>query len=394
MDFQTYWLLALPFFFGLGWLAARVDIRHLLSESRTLPASYFKGLNFLLNEQPDKAIEAFIEVARAEQQTIELQFALGGMFRRRGEVDRATRLHQSLVERTDLTVQQRTDALYELALDFLKAGLLDRAAPLFDKLKESDHEEAALRHLLDIHVTEKDWLQAIAASLTLEHKTGEDHRSERGHFYCELAILSYSRSQFEEAQQFLDQALTTHKNCLRARVLQGQWAMNDAKFSEACQIWQQLEQPDPDYLFLVAKPMVDCLRQLNRSTEALTLLESWLSRYPSLDLLAVTFQTALEIRGENYAHALTRQELARHPSLGALEKYFESQVVMAPVEQREEWQRMRDIVHGQFERLAYYQCHHCGFKARSFHWHCPACGQWDSYPPRRQVEQDLQPRVN
>ena len=147
MDFQVYWLLALPVFFGLGWLAARVDIRHLLTESRALPASYFKGLNLLLNEQPDKAIESFIEVARAEQQTVELQFALGGLFRRRGEVDRATRMHQNLVERTDLGPQQRTEALYELALDFLKAGLLDRAEPLFEKLKDSDYEESALHHL-------------------------------------------------------------------------------------------------------------------------------------------------------------------------------------------------------------------------------------------------------
>ena len=127
MDFQAYWLLVIPVFFGLGWLAARVDIRHLLTESRALPASYFKGLNFLLNEQTDKAIESFIEVAQTDQQTVELQFALGGLFRRRGEVDRATRMHQSLVERSDLSVEQKAQALYELAQDYLKAGLLDRA---------------------------------------------------------------------------------------------------------------------------------------------------------------------------------------------------------------------------------------------------------------------------
>lgn len=394
MDFQTYWLLALPGFFGLGWLAARIDIRHLLSESRTLPASYFKGLNFLLNEQPDKAIEAFIEVARAEQQTIELQFALGGLFRRRGEVDRATRMHQSLVDRSDLTNSQRTEALYELALDYLKAGLLDRAAPLFDKLKDSDHESEALRHLLDIHVTEKDWAQAIVAAQILERRTGEDRRADIAHFYCEQAIMAYTRSQFDEARQHLEQALLGHKNCIRARYLQGEWAMKSGHYAEACQIWQELESRDPDYLFLVARPLVECLRHLNQLLAAVTLLQNWLARYPSLDLLAVAFQTTLEVHGEEQAHTLVKLELERHPSLGALEKYLESQLVMAPVEQREEWQRMRDIVHGQFERLAYYQCRQCGFKARSFHWHCPACSHWDSYPARRQVEPDLQPRVS
>ena len=153
MNFESYWLLVLPVFFGLGWLAARVDIRHLLTESRALPASYFKGLNFLLNEQPDKAIEAFIEVARADQQTIELHFALGSLFRRRGEVDRATRMHQNLVDRSDLGSDQRTAALHELAQDYLKAGLLDRAEAIFKDLRKTVFSEAALRFLLDIYVS-------------------------------------------------------------------------------------------------------------------------------------------------------------------------------------------------------------------------------------------------
>jgi len=161
MEIEYWWLLALPLFFAMGWLAARIDIKHLLTESRALPRSYFKGLNFLLNEQPDKAIEAFIEVVKVEPQTIELHFALGSLFRRRGEVERAIRMHQNLVERDDLPEQQKLDALYELAQDYLKAGLLDRAEELFARLKGTTHSEAALRYLLDIYEQEKDWLKAI-----------------------------------------------------------------------------------------------------------------------------------------------------------------------------------------------------------------------------------------
>ena len=132
MEFEFWWLLlGFPLFFALGWLAARIDIKQLLSESRALPPSYFKGLNFLLNEQPDKAIEAFIEVVKVDPQTVELHFALGSLFRRRGEVERAIRMHQNLVERADLGTEQRVTALYELAQDYLKAGLLDRAEELF-----------------------------------------------------------------------------------------------------------------------------------------------------------------------------------------------------------------------------------------------------------------------
>src|ERR1043166_8559328 len=151
MEFEYWWLLAFPLFFGLGWLAARIDIKQLVSESRALPVSYFRGLNFLLNEPPDKAIEAFIEVVKVNPQTVELHFALGSLFRRRGEVERAIRMHQNLVERIDLEQEQRLMALFELAQDYLKAGLLDRAEELFAKLAGTRFDEAALKFLLDIY---------------------------------------------------------------------------------------------------------------------------------------------------------------------------------------------------------------------------------------------------
>src|ERR1700681_5053077 len=126
MEFEFWWLLAFPLFFSLGWLAARIDIKHLVSESRSLPRSYFKGLNFLLNEQPDKAIEAFIEVVKVDPQTIDLHFALGNLFRRQGEIDRAIRMHQNLLDRPDLPPDKRETAVFELAQDFHRAALLDR----------------------------------------------------------------------------------------------------------------------------------------------------------------------------------------------------------------------------------------------------------------------------
>ena len=187
MDFEYWWLLALPLFFALGWFAARIDIKQLVSESRALPTSYFKGLNFLLNEQPDKAIEAFIEVVKVDPQTVELHFALGSLFRRRGEVDRAIRMHQNLVERTDLQEEQKLTALFELAQDYLKAGLLDRAEELFLKLEGTTHAEAALNFLLEIYEQEKDWQKAIDIAQKLESVTGRSHQKEIANFFCELA---------------------------------------------------------------------------------------------------------------------------------------------------------------------------------------------------------------
>ena len=148
MEFEYWWLLGFPLFFGLGWLAARIDIRHLVYQSRALPRSYFKGLNFLLNEQPDKAIESFIEVVKVDPETVELHFALGSLFRRRGEYERAIRMHQNLIERPDLGAEQKTAALFELAQDYLKAGILDRAEELFVRLENGAHTREARRYLL------------------------------------------------------------------------------------------------------------------------------------------------------------------------------------------------------------------------------------------------------
>src|SRR5438874_8357406 len=151
VEFEYWWLLGLPLFFGLGWIAARIDIKQIVTESRALPRSYFKGLNFLLNEQPDKAIEAFIEVVKVDPETIELHFALGSLFRRRGEYDRAIRMHQNLLERANLAAEQKLEALAELGEDYLKAGILDRAEEVFRQLEKTDFSAKAKTHLLEIY---------------------------------------------------------------------------------------------------------------------------------------------------------------------------------------------------------------------------------------------------
>src|SRR5215207_3269686 len=226
MDLEYWWLLALPLFFALGWMAARIDIRQVVSESRTLPTSYFKGLNFLLNEQPDKAIEAFIEAVKVDPQTVELHFALGSLFRRRGEIERAIRMHQNLVERPDLQDDQKRAALFELAQDYLKAGLLDRAEELFLKLEGTTHAETALKFLLEIYQQEKDWQKAIGIAEKLENVTGQSHQKEIANFYCELAGIEMMHSRPERARPYLDTALTHHRLCVRANMLLGDLEMS------------------------------------------------------------------------------------------------------------------------------------------------------------------------
>src|SRR5512147_2694355 len=188
MDFELWWLLPIPaLFFALGWAAARIDLKHLLKEARALPRSYFKGLNFLLNEQPNKAIEAFLEAARVDPETIDLHFALGSLFRRRGETDRAIRVHQNLVEREGLRDDQRLHALAELGHDYLKAGLLDRAEDIFLKLRGTERDEEALRALLEIFQQEKEWLKAIEIAEAMPDHSDHLWQKDIAEFRCELA---------------------------------------------------------------------------------------------------------------------------------------------------------------------------------------------------------------
>ncbi|MGD9951346.1 MAG: lipopolysaccharide assembly protein LapB [Burkholderiales bacterium] len=392
MEFEYWWLLALPLFFGLGWLAARIDIRHLVSESRALPRSYFKGLNFLLNEQPDKAIESFIEVVKVDPQTVELHFALGSLFRRRGEYDRAIRMHQNLVERADLAAEQKTAALFELAQDYLKAGILDRAEELFARLDAGPHALDARRHLLEIFEQEKDWPRAIDMARRLERDSGGSRALEISQFLCELAATEATHSRPDAARRHLEAALEANRKSVRASLLLGDLEQAAGNLEAAIAHWQRVESQDPAYLALVAQRLLDAYRAHDRLEEGLRLLSGYLERYPSLDLLDTVFQHTLEARGAEAAYKLVRDELRRNPTLLGLDRLLEAQIVAdAHPERRRDLELVRNLVHSHTRRLARYRCEACGFKARQFHWHCPACGGWETYPPRRTEEFDLAP---
>ena len=389
MEIEFWWLLALPLFFSLGWIAARIDIKQLLLESRALPISYFKGLNFLLNEQPDKAIEAFIEVVKVDPQTVELHFALGNLFRRRGEVERAIRMHQNLAERADLGQDQKLNAKFELAKDYLKAGLLDRAEELFSKLQSTPHAEAASKHLLEIYQQEKDWLKAIQIAQQLDKITNQSHQKEIANFYCELAANEITHSRPQNARPHLDAALAVHRKCVRATILIGDLEMLEKRYETAIEAWKRIETQNPVYLSLVAEKLLNAYRHLDKPDEGLQLLRGYLSNYPSLDLLNVVFQATLTRQGAEPAYQLVRFEMKRAPTLLGLDKLLEAQLLEAPLERRHDLELMKNLVHSHTRSLAMYRCENCGFRARQFYWHCLACGGWETYPPRSTEEDEL-----
>ncbi|HSM99322.1 MAG TPA: lipopolysaccharide assembly protein LapB [Gallionella sp.] len=386
MEFQLWMLLIFPLFFGMGWLAARIDIKDLLSESSVLPHSYFQGLNFLLNEQQDKAIEAFIEVVKVDPQTVELHFALGSLFRRRGEVDRALRMHHNLVDRADLDDEKRQQAIFELAQDYLKAGILDRAESLFNELERTSYAKQSLEFLLELFQKEHDWLKAIEVSQRLAKLSGQSYSKQAAFFYCELASVEAAGDDLVAAREHLRQALQADPHAVRATMMLGDLLAGEGRHEEAIDNWKAIEAQDAQYLPLVAERLLNSYRSLNREMDGMALLREYLSKYHSLDLMNVVFAGVLKNEGPAAAYQLVRDELERTPTLLGLDKLLEARLLEVPAAMRADVELVKDLVHKRTRNLATYQCAHCGFKARQFYWHCPACQAWGSYSPRRGEE--------
>lgn len=391
MEIELWWLLALPLFFALGWLAARIDIRQVVHESRALPRSYLSGLNFLLNEQPDKAIDSFVEAVRIDPQTAELHFALGSLFRRRGETDRAIRMHQLLVDREDITEEQRLQALGELGQDFLKAGLLDRAETVFLKLKDTRVDEVAANYLLEIYQQEKEWGKAIDIANGLSEHESVHWQREVSNFHCELAIQALADSRFDAVESHIQQALAISRKCVRASLVLGDLRAARGRDEEALEAWKRIESQDPVYLSLAAQRILDAYGRLGKVEQGHLLLRSWLERHPSLDLLDELFHWEIEKVGPSAAYELVREELRRNPTLLGLDKLLEAALLTAPPSYRNDIELVKQLIHSHTRRVARYRCDACGFKARQFYWRCPACGGWETYPPRRTEEFDLTP---
>ena len=383
MDLDFWWLLAITVAFAFGWATSRYDLKNLLSESANLPRSYFRGLNFLLNEQPDKAIDAFIEVAKLDPETVELHFALGNLFRRRGETDRAIRVHQNLLSRTDLPVNERDHALYELGQDFLKAGLLDRAEEAFHKLADGYYALGAQRALLTIYEIEKDWNKSIATAKRIEAMGAGSLDTEIAQFHCELAQDALQRKDAAAATEQLRLALVANPQNVRATILSGDAAAAAGDHAAAIDYWKRVEAQNPAYLPLVADKLMKSYAALDRMAEGAALLMDYVDRYPSNDLLDIAYRHIAGLRGQEAAHALARAEMEKSPNLSGMLHLLDAQIATADEPRRKELEMMRALIRQRTKNLPRYTCQNCGFRARLFYWQCPGCSGWETYAPRR-----------
>jgi lipopolysaccharide assembly protein B len=390
VEFEYWWLLILPLFFTLGWIAARVDIKQLIAESTSLPATYFKGLNLLIADQYHKAVDAFSEALYLNKDSLELHFVLGSLFRRTGETDRAIHLHMNLLENYELTEQQSTSIKVELAQDYFKAGLYDRAEELFLALRHTRYEQAALRHLLEIYVKEREWSQAITIAIELEGSSGISYRKEIAQYYCELAVNAIIQQDWQNAKGHLAQALDANKNCVRANVLLGDMAAQQEDHAAAIAFWKRIEMQDPEYLGLVAQKMLKSYAALHEGDgliagnmskglkEGLDQLSHYLESYQLSSMMSVLYEATLQAEGADTAAKLARNELIRKPSLKSLDQLLQARAMLE--DEQHDLQLMQQTVRNAIGDRAAYYCDQCGFRAKQYHWQCPACNAWESLP--------------
>ncbi|CAM4143830.1 lipopolysaccharide assembly protein LapB [Bordetella muralis] len=407
MDFEPWWLIFVPVLFALGWLAARFDFRQMLRETRTLPDSYFKGLNFLLNEQPDRAIDAFVEVAKLDPETTELHFALGSLFRRRGEMERAIRVHQSLLSRSDLPEAEREHAQHELAHDFLKAGMLDRAESAFEQLKDTRYALPALRSLIRIYESEHDWPRAIEAVKTLQGLVDEPV-PQIVHYYCEQAQMALAAKPFDAdaAHTALDAADHAAKQAgqgesaskaakVRTAMLRARLAQLEGDLKRERMYLESILADAPEFAGQVAEQLLANYRNAGQVAEGLDVLQKQYARYASLDLFNVVFRELRVQQGAAPAWAFARGALRHHPSLLGLDRLLEAELSSTDGSQQDQEQGpvrgadlslLRSLIHKHTQRLDRYACRTCGFQARRYYWQCPGCNGWETYAPRRLEE--------
>jgi len=374
------WLfLLLPIAALSGWLSARRHYKKRYDPVHgTLSPEYFEGLNYLLNEQPDKAIDVFIRLLEVNSETVETHLALANLFRRRGETERAIRIHQNLIARPTLKPAQRDQALIELGLDYMSAGVLDRAELLFLELLNTPTPPSdAYRHLLGIYQQERQWQKAIDMAKKLQSQDPKKRGAEIAQFYCELAEEALNKGS-QQVLSLLKQANQFDPNCVRATLLKANLHIKAGNHNQALKSLERIEQQDPHYIPEALPLLKTCYQKLNKLPRFTTWLKSILARHPSMISAHLMLTQVIEIQeGIEQAQHYLQQQLAQNPSIEGLHTLLSLGTISNPV--------LVLLVHDVTEQILKherrYLCQHCGFSGKTMHWHCPGCQQWSTIRP-------------
>jgi lipopolysaccharide biosynthesis regulator YciM len=376
---------------GIGWLLGRRSHSAVASPPE-LPSQYYKGLNYLLDGRPDGAIDAFITALEVNSETLETHIALGNLLRKKGEVDRAIRIHQNLLARPSLPRAQVHRAHLELAKDYISAGLLDRAERLLlDLVDESQAMRTTARHyLLEIYQSEREWKSAVeVASQLLPRKSllggapaetfddkGQSVKVALAHYYCEMAAQKMERGKLQQAHKLLEQSLSTDKACVRASIMMGDVEYQSGHYKSAFKALRRVRSQDPSYIPETVAILRQCALKLEDMHSLKVYLRECLASHPSAALVLAIADDIRDSEGDTAAGKFLSIQLAEQPSLRGLSRLIGLQIDHAEGPARDNLGLLQVLVNRLVADRHAYRCSHCGFAGKQLHWFCLGCKCW------------------
>jgi lipopolysaccharide assembly protein B len=384
-----FWPFLLPAAAWSGWWVAHRQQHKRDSQcEHHISREYVQGLNYLLNEQPDKAVDVFIKLLEVDADTVETHLALGSLFRRRGEVDRAIRIHQNLIARPQLSILERKEALLALGQDYLSAGLFDRAERVFlEAVDIGDRNETqSLRGLLAIYHQERAWEKALDVVKKLEVVTQQSMHVESGHYYCEIADQAIKKNQIEKAYHSIKLALQIDKASVRANLIFADLEIKHQRFHTAIRALKQIPKQNPEYMQEMIERLVFCYDKQGNLDECINYLEELIIDHPRTSAIIVIAEQLKEQKSKEEAIDFVSCQLARYPSIRGLNQLIAWHLESASGKVREQLQMLYDITTKFLEKKPIYRCEHCGFSGKLLHWNCPSCKQWGRIKPINGLE--------
>lgn len=388
---KIVWMLLFIIGVTLAWyLGYRSRPKEGPARKINLPRDYLIGLNFLLNEETDKAVDIFIKMLEVDSDTVETHLAVGKLFRRRGEVDRAIRIHQNLIARPQLERIYREQSLYELGQDYLSAGMLDRAERIFLELVSAKtHSAKALQTLIDIYQQEKDWEKAAQTAIQYENVTRQNMQPVIAHYYCELGDAAYGKKNYDVAFHYLEKAISADRTCVRASLLQGKVLMAQDEYKRALASLKKIKEQNPHYLAEAIELLASCYEKLNQEDKLVVYLKQLLDDYPRVPVVLILAERIRKWKGNKVAASFVADYVRRYPSLRGLYLFINLYISNAEGRAKEDLHIIQNLMKKVLGNKPDYQCTSCGFSGKSLHWQCPGCKQWSTILPIHSLEEEL-----
>ncbi|QXO19116.1 MULTISPECIES: lipopolysaccharide assembly protein LapB [Vibrio] len=381
--------LLLPIAAAYGWyMGNRSAQQDKQKHSHQISRQYVTGLNLLLSDQSDKAVDHFIELLQVDNETIDTHLALGNLFRSRGEVDRAIRIHQNLISRSGLTIDQKNLALQQLAKDYMVSGFLDRAEKIFEQLvDEPEHRESALQQLASIYQQTREWHKAIDAAQALVKMGRKRMKTSIAHYWCELAMLEKADSNNSKAINLFKKALQEDPKCVRASISLGKLHLENEEYDKTIQYMEKVLEQDIDFIGEVLPTLAECYHHLGREQELVQFLRECISNKAGVSAELMLAQLVAQHEGVASAQELLTRQLVKNPTMKGFYRLIDYHIAEAEEGRaKASLSTLQKLVGEQLKVKPHYRCRRCGFSTHSLYWHCPSCKGWGSIKPIRGLD--------